>query len=144
MMKKCLCFLAILVLACGLRAAALAANSQALKGLKLQELGLRRYNTRTQEFTRTDDEVSLSDLAFGEHYTPWLRQRNDRNYDVHVTVRIDVTGDDSYSVEWPETVVPSKGYWFFYMTEEVGRGALTCRWYIDDVFLAERTFTVSE
>ena len=118
-------------------------NYRALKGLRIRANTVRIYDNRTDSLKIVRGANRLSSLSSTECFTPYLELGNDKNSKISATVRLEVSGQENYSVDWDTVSVPSKGYWYFYVYNGLEEaGSYTCTWYIDDEFIDEKTFYI--
>ncbi len=134
--------LLVLVVAFGLTASA-ETNYRALKGMRVRANTVRIYDSRTDRLRVINGANRLSSLSSSECFVPYLELGNDKNSKISATVRLEVSGQENYSVDWDRVSVPSKGYWYFFVNDGLEeRGSYTCTWYIDGVYLDEKTFYI--
>ncbi len=150
-MKKKLFLILLLVgalLLASLAAADTVSNSEARKGLDVREVSLHKFNTKTDKLGgRVKNKTTLSKELRGgwDSLAPYIKISNKRNYTITADLSLRLTFPDNttQTYYWRSTSIGGKyTYWYWLPGAITEPGTYVANWYIDDVFLIERTFVL--
>ena len=125
-----------------------ASNSDARKGLEVREVSMHKYNSRTDKLGgRVSNTVTLKrELRNGwDGLCCYIKISNNRNYNITADLSLELTFPDgnTKTYVWNSTDIGAKwSYWYYTYGIITEPGTYVANWYIDDVFLIERTFYV--
>lgn len=123
-------------------------NKNARKGLTVRELSLHKYNSRTKEMQqrRLPEPLDFKrDIRNGwDSFVVYCKLTNTKNYSIEADLSMDLKLPDGTTTHytWDSTKLKAKWSWWYWVGPFTEKGTYEADWYIDDVWLVNKTFLV--